>query len=614
MKFIRLSIFIALLSSALGCSEEFLKPKPLSFYSPENSLLDHQGMDGLLATCNQVLRTEYYGSMAMIAAEVMATDVAIYGGDDDNVPVDLDVTLLPDFTTGLTKDFKIAPYWTAWYNIIKYTNMIINRIDQVQFASDADRNAVLGEAYFYRAFSYYRLVHQFGDVPLVLDEITTPRLDFYSFSRESILEKLKADMTVAIAGLPVSSPFGRVNKAAGNHLLTKICLALGDFDGAISAASAVIDGGNHSLMRNRFGAYKNVSSLTEGFQAYTNGGSVDLDVIYDLHHWENKTSPENKETLFVVVDRADIEGSTEQLASMRNFTPNWSRPGVVKTPTGAGGLTQEFDMFGMYRHIGRGQGFVRTSNWMNYGVWTDDKDLRHKQPNWWRMEDLVYNNSALVGTDNEVYHGKHVISQDTGLDSIRCWSPFSNKFIVPDPRATPHGYHGDWYVFRIAETYLLRAEAYFWKGDLANAAEDLNEVHQRAGADPIPVSEVSIATILDERARELYIEEPRKCELTRIAFLFAKTGKAHNGKTYSLERFSSDNFYYDWVIEKNHFYRDNVLSKNGSRYKISPHHVLWPVPANVINANTQGRINQSPGYPGSEENVPVSQYPQDYNH
>ena len=29
------------------------------------------------------------------------------------------------------------------------------------------------------------------------------------------------------------------------------------------------------------------------------------------------------------------------------------------------------------------------------------------------------------------------------------------------------GGHTDWYIFRIAETYLLSAEAYFWKGDLA---------------------------------------------------------------------------------------------------------------------------------------------------
>lgn len=613
MKYRFFAMFITLLSLTVACSDDFLKPEPLSFYSPENSLLDKNGMDGLLATCNKVLRGEYYSHMAMFASELIASDIAIFGGDDDNVPIDLDVILLPDFTTGLSKDIKIAQYWTAWYNIIKYTNMIINRIDNAQFASDAERNAVLGEAYFYRAFSYYRLVHQFGDVPLVLDEIKSPRLDFYSFSRESILKKMEEDMEQAVNWLPTSCPFGRINKASGNHLLAKIYLALGDFDGAIDATNAVINDGIHSLMRTRFGVYKNATYLTEGFQAYANGGSIPLDVIYDLHHWENKASAENKEVLFVFIDRADMEGSTDEIVTMRNCTPYWNRVGVVKTPTGVGGMMREFDNLGMYRFIGRGQGFLRTNNWMNYDMWKEDKDLRHKQPNWWRMEDLVYNNSALLGTENEQYYGKHVVSQNTGLDSIRCWSPFSNKFIVPDPRVQPNGYHSDWYVFRIAETYLLRAEAYFWKGDLANAAKDINEVHQRAGCDPIPASEINIGTILDERAKELYFEEPRKCELTRISYLFAKTGKAYNGKTYSLGNFSEDNFYYDRVIEKNHFYREHILNKNGSRYKISPQHILWPVPADVINANTQGRINQTPGYSGSEANIPVKQYPEDYS-
>ena len=129
---------------------------------------------------------------------------------------------------------------------------------------------------------------------------------------------------------------------------------------------------------------------------------------------------------------------------------------------------------------------------------------------------------------------------------------------------------------------------------------------------PIPESEITIGTILDERAKELYGEEARKCELTRMSFLFAKTGKPYNGKTYSLDNVASDNFFYDRVIEKNIFYREHVLNKNGSYYRISPRHNLWPIPSPVINANTQGRINQTPGYTGSEMNIPAKQYPEDY--
>ena len=116
---------------------------------------------------------------------------------------------------------------------------------------------------------------------------------------------------------------------------------------------------------------------------------------------------------------------------------------------------------------------------------------------------------------------------------------------------------------------------------------------------------MNIGTILDERARELYYEEPRNTELTRIAFIFAQTGKtAYNGKTYSLNNFHENNFWFDRIMETTHFYNKGVKTIHGDEYTMSPYHVLYPVPAGAINANTQGRINQNLGYPGADKNVP----------
>jgi hypothetical protein len=605
-------IFGTLFLTFLGCGEDFLDTQPMSFFSPGNSLIDKDGMEAALGACGNVLREEYYDMMQW--PEYIFSDVGIYGGDDPNSLTDLTTMILPDASWGLT---TIIPYWEAWWNVIKYANVVIGRIDDATFKTEDEKNAILGEAYFYRSMAYYRLLHQFGNVPLILNEIKRPRLDFYTFTRESILEKMKVDMEQAVQWLPITSPQGRANRAAGNHLLTKINLALGEFDDAIASASNVINDGVHSLMTERFGSFKNQEMLTEGYQAFANGGSVKLDVIWDLNRSENKAIADNKETIFLVVDRLGIEGNVHGdnggTASMRWHTPYWNRVGVVKTPSGVAGMMRAFDEFDQYRIIGRGQGFFRGSNWYNYEMW-DAKDLRHKQPNWWRMEDLVYNNSALKGTPDEIYYGKHVVSQQVGSDSIRCWAPFSNKFIVPDARITPHGGHSDWYVFRLAETYLLRAEAYYWKGELQEAADDINKVRTRAGCDPISSSQVNIGIILDERAKELYCEEPRKCELTRIAYLFAKTGKtAYNGKIYSENNFSENNFFYDRIIEKNVFYRDHVLGKDETRYSISPWHVFWPIPADAINSNTLGHINQNKGYPGSETNIEPKVYPDDYN-
>ena len=177
---------------------------------------------------------------------------------------------------------------------------------------------------------------------------------------------------------------------------------------------------------------------------------------------------------------------------------------------------------------------------------------------------------------------------------------------VPDPRRTqPQGGSYDWYVFRLAETYLLRAEAYWWKGEIANAMADVNAIRTRAGAAPYTdAASFDIGTILDERARELFWEEPRKTELNRMSFLFAKTGKSYRGKTYSMANFGISNFYYDRVIENNGFYNTGVKANNGQSYTMSAYHVLWPIPQAAITSNTQGQLNQNFGYDGYENNIP----------
>ncbi|MBL7734830.1 MAG: hypothetical protein JNL51_05190 [Chitinophagaceae bacterium] len=55
---------------------------------------------------------------------------------------------------------------------------------------------------------------------------------------------------------------------------------------------------------------------------------------------------------------------------------------------------------------------------------------------------------------------------------------------------------------------------------------------------------------------------------------------------------------------KTDFYNKGVKTNYGNEYTMSPYHVLWPIPASSINANTKGVINQNKGYAGYEKNVP----------
>ena len=85
----------------------------------------------------------------------------------------------------------------------------------------------------HRSYRYYKLTHQIGDVPWLSEEITRPKLDFYSYDRWSILEQCKKDMEFAYQWVPEQMDRGRANKDACGMLLMKICMSLGDFDRAI---------------------------------------------------------------------------------------------------------------------------------------------------------------------------------------------------------------------------------------------------------------------------------------------------------------------------------------------------------------------------------------------
>src|SRR5690606_23397795 len=174
-------------------------------------------------------------------------------------------------------------------------------------------------------------------------------------------------------------------------------------------------------------------------------------------------------------------------------------------------------------------------------------DLRREDSNWIEMGDSIAEIITLrEGSPN---FGEALSKRYFGslADTMDTWYSFPiYKTYTPTPNFNlPRGGQGDRYIFRLAETYLLRAEAYYWLGQMASAAEDINQVRARAQAPLIDASDVTIDYIFDERARELYTEEPRHTEMVRVSFIFAKL--AING--YSLERISESNWFYDRVMQ-----------------------------------------------------------------
>ena len=606
---------LATLPMLNSCSESWLEPKPLSFYSPENTYVNAEGLYAALTACERNMRHEYFGDGAPILTEMFLTDLAVHGKTDESASlVDLDNEMLPARTKNDMKG-KNKWYWEEGFKGIKYANIAISRLDAAKCKDEAERKAVLGAAYFQRAYRYYKLTHQFGDVPYLNKEITEPKLDFYTYDRWSILEQCKKDMEYAYQWVPEVQPRGRANKDACGVLLMKFCMATGDFDRAIEVGKEVVS--RHPLMTQRFTSNKT--------KANTN-------LMHDLHSVEAKVDMSNTEGIMYVVAHPSTTplDDSNRIYTMRNGLPYWAKGGAIKTPDGKTGTAITPDKADKNTDIdndskyGRGIGTCRPTNYYQYDIWTDKEknDLRgpFNHDSWKRMEDLRYNDAGLKKSNNPYYGQNLVRPVDLSVaDSIRCWYMWPHyKLFVPDPTKTQDLQGGEtpWYIYRSAEVYLMMAECYYWKGDAANEAAMLNVVRERAGAEPLS-GNVGIAEVLAERARELYYEENRHVELVRISYLYAKTGKACEalgGRTYKLDNLCGPggvgtnckdagvNFYFDWVMAHNNFFNKGVKIPNGE-YRMSVHHILWPIPETAITTNTGGVINQNIGYPGAENNI-----------
>lgn len=596
-----------------GCSDSWLEPKALSFYTPENSYVDAAGFYSALTTCERNLRHEFYGDGAPILTEMIQSDLCVEGTTDKAGPqMDMDVSLLPDATLNHENNTRVGWYWDEGFKGVKYANVVVARIDAAEYKNEAERNAVLGAAYFHRAYRYYKLTHQFGDVPYLDWEITSPKIDFYTYDRWSILEKILPELEYAYQWVPETVDRGSVSKAACGVLLMKYCMCLGKWDRAIEVGKEIV--AKNPLMTNRFSSNQT--------KARTN-------LMHDLHSVEAKLDMNNTEGLMYVVAFPESgETSTNQrIRLMRNAVPFWNS-GNVKTPAGESGTSRDPNVnetdpeLDLNKTYGRGIGRLRPTNYFQYDIWTEKElnDLRspYNRDSWRSMEDLRYNATGLYGK-SEWYGTNFVKNPAMSVeDTIRCWYSWPHyKLFVPDPlQAQWEGGETPWYIYRSAEVYLMIAECYYWKDQLAQAAEMMNVVRVRAGADPLTAADINIGEILHERARELYYEESRHVELVRISFTYAKFGKScevFGGRSYSLDNISGPggagsnvkqegiNFWYDWVVKNSNFYNKGVAHK-WAEYKISVHHILWPVPANAINTNILGVINQNVGYPGAERN------------
>ena len=239
-------------------------------------------------------------------------------------------------------------------------------------------------------------------------------------------------------------------------------------------------------------------------------------------------------------------------------------------------------------------------------------------------------NYQLYATENYLdADGKIVVHAGDILcsDTIRSWypTPLYQLYILDTPNenslganqfqgASGKGANGDMYLFRLADTYLLRAEAKFYQGNASGAAEDVNAVRRRANAKKM-YSTVTIGDIMDERARELYLEEFRQAEMVRVSWCLAKSGKPDEwGETYDINTWDKQegtdlnggSYWFKRCTRYNVFNQPYGKGAQGNQqfeYKVNKHNLHWPIPNSAITANINGVLRQNYGYDGYDASV-----------
>lgn len=148
--------------------------------------------------------------------------------------------------------------WSTEYTYIRYANLILENAEKANL-TDSQRNNFLGNAYFFRAYIYFELIKQFGDVPLVLKPLTLEdQADITRTSWETVYNQVMEDYDKAIQMLPqTSASAGMVNSLVAQAFKAKAALYFANpdcphyvangYQTAVNATQAVINSGQYGL-------------------------------------------------------------------------------------------------------------------------------------------------------------------------------------------------------------------------------------------------------------------------------------------------------------------------------------------------------------------------------
>lgn len=245
MKMIRnsvLSVCVLLISGLLSysCSDDFVDVDSEDQNSENffNSEADYQSA---LIGAYDLLQSTYLNVML---GEIASSNTLAGGESAIDVP---GIQEIDDMRHGVV-NAQLRDIWRWMFAGINRANYIMEFQDKTDFPN---KNQVLAQTRFLRAYYYFELVKFFGDVPLAVDERLlfgdqnivdrTPKAEVYA--------QIEADLIYAADNLPPTwAEMGRITQGAAQALLGRVYLYQGKYAEAASALDNVINSGLYSLV------------------------------------------------------------------------------------------------------------------------------------------------------------------------------------------------------------------------------------------------------------------------------------------------------------------------------------------------------------------------------
>ena len=523
----------------LSC-ENYLDENNIADVSAGSYYTTSQGLEDAVKATYGIMK-EFYGTELGWSMNVFGTDTYTNGADGSHKYLNW-YNNQHNSSAAYFRDT-----WRIMYRGVNQASAVLNRAESIEGMDQATLTTRLAEVRFLRALYYFNLVRYYGNVHLSLEETEGVETEANRTSAQEVYaQAIIPDLEYAVSNLPSSqSDYGRVTKAAAEFLLAKVHLTAPQG----SPAQTV------SLMTNVINNY--------GFSL--------LDDWSDLWDINNE---ENSEVVWTVINSKqqvdeglDDYGHRGHLYFLFEYD---KRPGMTRDTENG----RPWKRFRPTDHL--------------LGLWDRTKDARYDKG----YKHVWYANNPIPGQqigDTALYIPGPGVDRN-GVNQDAKWTQVNkdavlyqvyttdqyNQVIFPSlnkwiDNTRPNRQHTqgqrDFILMRLADAYLIRAEAHLKQGNAAQAAEDLNVIRRRGAWDgeeasmEITAAEVDIDFILDERARELVGEGHRWFDLVRTNKLVERV-KAHN------------------------------LDATNN---IQPYHVLRPIPLDQID-RTEGGYEQNPGY------------------